>query len=539
MNAAPPPDPVSGGSLRLRLLAGTLAWMLLSIALAGWGLRALFQDHITQQLQAQLVMQLNHLSSAVDSGPDARVRLAPMAGDARPNQPRRACTGRSTAWAPAQAALARSRSLWDQTLALPLTEDASAGRPGAGAARRPGPRTAGRGARPLQLPDGRCAAAAPGGGGRQGAGGRALQRFTRMLLLALGMLALGLALAVAVQLQLALRPLQQLRARLAAVRGGQTARLEGRFPQELQPLVNEFNHVLAENADMVQRARTQAGNLAHAVHTPLSILANAAAQDGSPLAQLVTEQVASARRQVDYHLARARAAAAVRATGLRTPVLEPVQALLRTMQRLHAERPLVFELAPQAQDGAFRGEEQDLYELLGNLIDNAGKWARARVVVDVQREGGQLCFTVDDDGPGITPGAAWPHVRARRAARRAAPRRWPGAATSCARWPKPTVAACRRWPRPWAVRGCACVCQRQTETLRGTGPGGRDRGPFRLSPSSHPLRHVHRHRPSHGRHCRHPRPRGPAHLHARFSRGASAGPGDRCQRGHRWRVSHA
>ncbi|MBS0404646.1 MAG: GHKL domain-containing protein, partial [Proteobacteria bacterium] len=159
--------------------------------------------------------------------------------------------------------------------------------------------------------------------------------------------------------------------------------------------------VLAENADMVQRARTQAGNLAHAVHTPLTILANAADGEATPLARLVQEQVASARRQVDYHLARARAAAAVRATGLRTPVLEPLRALLRTMTRLHGARGLSFELAEGTPDLAFRGEAQDLYELLGNLIDNAGKWARTRVVVDVRRDGEQLCFTVDDDGPGI------------------------------------------------------------------------------------------------------------------------------------------
>ena len=128
MNAAPPPDPVSGGSLRLRLLAGTLAWMLLSIALAGWGLRALFQDHITQQLQAQLVMQLDHLSGAVDWGPDARVRLAPMAGDARLNRPLSGLYWQIDRLGPQpQAALARSRSLWDQTLALPLTEDATQG----------------------------------------------------------------------------------------------------------------------------------------------------------------------------------------------------------------------------------------------------------------------------------------------------------------------------------------------------------------------------------------------------------------------------
>ncbi len=153
------------------------------------------------------------------------------------------------------------------------------------------------------------------------------------------MLALGLALAVVLQLQLALRPLQLLRTRLAAVRAGQAAQLDGpAFRRSCNRWSAEFNHVLRENADMVQRARTQAGNLAHAVHTPLTILANAAAQDHSPLAQLVNEQVASARRQVDYHLARARAAAAVRATGLAHARAGPVQALLRTMARLHAAR---------------------------------------------------------------------------------------------------------------------------------------------------------------------------------------------------------
>ena len=185
------------------------------------------------------------------------------------------------------------------------------------------------------------------------------------------------------------------------MRAGQAERLEVGFAQELEPLVNEFNHVLGENAEMVRRARAQAGNLAHAVNTPLTILANAAQGQQTPLALLVREQAEAARRQVDWHLARARAIAAVRATGLATPVLKPLGALLRTMARLHAARQLHFELAPDAEDLAFRGEEQDLFELLGNLIDNAAKWARSRVRVDVRREGGLLCFTVDDDGPGV------------------------------------------------------------------------------------------------------------------------------------------
>ncbi len=391
------------GSLRLRLLAGTLTWMLLVIVLVGWGLRGLFQDHVTQQLQAQLVLQLDQLSASVDWVPPGSVSVSPMTADPRLAQPLSGLYWQiDRLGAAPQAGVARSRSLWDQVLRLP---DAPASYPAGGYSVLPLQDAQGHAllavARTLQLPEDDAPLLRLVVAGDKALLAEPLQRFTRMLLIALGLLALGLALAVAVQLQLALRPLQLLRARLAAVRSGGAGQLEGNFPQELQPLVNEFNHVLRENADMVQRARTQAGNLAHAVHTPLSILANAAAQERSPLALLVQEQVASARRQVDYHLARARAAAAVRATGLRTPVLPPLRALLRTMERLHGQRRLAFELAPQAQDGAFRGEEQDLYELLGNLIDNAGKSARQRVVVDVQVSQGQLCFTVDDDGPGI------------------------------------------------------------------------------------------------------------------------------------------
>lgn len=392
------------GSLRLRLLAGTLAWVLLALAVAFWGLRTLFQEHITQQFARQLVAQLDQLSAAVDwDEASARLRVASPSADARLDQPLSGLYWQiDRLGAAPQAALARSRSLWDRTLELPpapqqypaqgwallhLTDDQGHALLAV--------------ARPLQLPEEGAPPLRLVVAGDEALIAEPLQRFTHMLLAALGLLALGLVLAVALQLRLALRPLERLRGQLAAVRDGSAPQLPGPYPRELQPLVQEFNHVLAENADMVRRARTQAGNLAHAVHTPLSILANAAAQEQGPLGALVREQVASARRQVDYHLARARAAAAVRATGLATPVLAPARALLRTMEHLHAARALSFELAPQAQDLAFRGEEQDLYELLGNLVDNAGKWARTRVVVDVQPHADQLCITVDDDGPGI------------------------------------------------------------------------------------------------------------------------------------------
>lgn len=394
---------MTAGSLRLRLLAGTLAWVAIAIAVAAWGLRALFQEHVTQQLRAQLVMQLDLLSAAVDWEPGGRLSVRPMGADARLDQPLSGLYWQvDELGATPRVALARSRSLWDQVLELPAAPASMAAqgyqvhdlRDARGKALVAV-------ARIVDLPEDdaptlRLAVAADAA-----LIAEPLQRFTRLLWTALGVLAAGLAAAVALQLQLALRPLASLRQRLADVRAGRARRLEGRFPRELQPLVGEFNHVLAENAAMVERARAQAGNLAHAVHTPLAVLANAAAREEGAFGALVREQVGTARRQVDYHLARARAAAAVRATGLATPVLEPVRALLRTMERLHVSRGLRFELAPTAVDGAFRGEEQDLYELLGNLVDNAGKWARTQVRVDVRREGALLCLTVDDDGPGI------------------------------------------------------------------------------------------------------------------------------------------
>ncbi|MFD2753092.1 sensor histidine kinase [Comamonas terrae] len=400
------------GSLRLRLFVGTLVWVLMAIAVAGWGLRALFAEHIAQQLRSQLVLQLDRLSAGVNLQGDGRIGVQPAPSDQRLQQPLSGlywqidqldAAGRGTAHAGVQ----RSRSLWDQTL------DWSRFAPQGGAAalvhgRLPmaqgQPGKADRWlevvSRELQLPE----AGAPPLRLMVAADGsllaEPLQRFTRMLAMALGTLALGLIAAVAIQLQLALAPLAAIRRQLAAIRQGDAAELQGRHPSELMPLVQEFNHVLQTNAEMVQRARTQAGNLAHAVNTPLTILANAAAQQDSALAELVREQVASASRQVEHHLARARAAA-TQAAGLRTPLQPPLQSLVRTMARLHAGRGIRFEIEGRPEDWDFRGDVQDLMEMLGNLLDNAGKWARSTVRLQVQGQDQCVVLCVDDDGPGI------------------------------------------------------------------------------------------------------------------------------------------
>jgi signal transduction histidine kinase len=236
----------------------------------------------------------------------------------------------------------------------------------------------------------------------------AVASFVGVLALSLGVLAAALMAAAVAQVAVGLAPLRSLQTAVSALRAGQMPRLEGDFPAELQPLVDDFNGVLDQNAQIVARARTQAGNLAHAIKTPLAVLSNAAARpDTAPgeLVRLVDEQVAQAQRQINWHLSRARAAAAVGVPGVRTLVSAVAGPLVKVMDRVHADRHLDVDDRTADAPLWFAGEEQDLQEMLGNLLDNACKWARSAVLVEVLAVEGaprpSLQITVEDDGPGI------------------------------------------------------------------------------------------------------------------------------------------
>jgi signal transduction histidine kinase len=203
------------------------------------------------------------------------------------------------------------------------------------------------------------------------------------------------------QVAVGLAPLQRLRQALGAVRQGRAQALDGNFPVEVRPLVDDLNAVLEQNTEIVTRARTQAGNLAHALKTPLAVLGNAAGRQDGDFARLVAEQVELARRQINYHLTRARAAGIARVPGVSTPLEPLVQGLVRVMSRVHAQARLELTVQPLGADLVFRGEEQDLQEMLGNLLDNACKWARHRVEIAASTVEGRMVVTVDDDGPGI------------------------------------------------------------------------------------------------------------------------------------------
>ena len=207
-----------------------------------------------------------------------------------------------------------------------------------------------------------------------------------------------------------LRPLRRLRQGLSAIRRGEAERIAGEFPEDLAPLAAELNLLLDANREVVRRARTQVGNLAHALKTPLSVIVNEA-EAGSPrLAEKVREQAAVMSAQVTFYLDRARAAARATSIGVASEFSPVLDGLIRTFQKVYRERGLSFEVAAPTSL-RFRGETQDLADMVGNLLDNAGKWARARIAVTAERQApdtsGRSYFLVhiDDDGPGLDAAA--------------------------------------------------------------------------------------------------------------------------------------
>lgn len=202
----------------------------------------------------------------------------------------------------------------------------------------------------------------------------------------------------------AIRPLDAIRRRLVDVRSGTERRLEGRYPSEVQPLVDDLNALLAHNEQVVTRANARAGDLAHGLKTPLAILANEAgalARTGdAELAATIAQQVALMQRQIEYHLAHARAAAAGAAVHTPCAIVESADGLRRALLRLHAQRGLQIEIAVDPAH-VFRGRREDLDEMLGNLLDNACKWAKSRVAVSSSHPPGGITIVVDDDGPGL------------------------------------------------------------------------------------------------------------------------------------------
>ena len=230
---------------------------------------------------------------------------------------------------------------------------------------------------------------------------RDVQRFGALATLLVALLAAGLILAVFVQVRIGLKPLFEMGSRVADVREGRASRVEGTYPREIQPLATELNDLIDHNVSVVERARTHVGNLAHALKTPIAVLRGEVGAHMSPA--VVERQTEEMHRQVEHHLRRAQAAARGQAVGIASDADEALEALARTLTRIYGRqgKSIVTDFPHNL---VFRGERRDLEEMVGNLLDNACKWAAAEVRLSARVEGGRLRIRVEDDGCGIPPG---------------------------------------------------------------------------------------------------------------------------------------
>ena len=209
-----------------------------------------------------------------------------------------------------------------------------------------------------------------------------------------------------IQVKRGLASFNELRTNLTGVREGREARLDGAYPSEVQPLVSELNELLTDREQRIAKAHRKAGDLAHGLKTPLTLLnqqaERAKAGGQAELAAAIMQQVERMRRQIDYHLAHARASAAGGSPSARCHVLTSADALIRTMQTIHADRHLAIDVHV-SHEHFVRAQREDFEEMLGNLVDNASKWAKTRIEVRSAGEGATIVTMVDDDGPGLDP----------------------------------------------------------------------------------------------------------------------------------------
>lgn len=401
---------IERGSLLRRLSLLALSWGLILLTVGAVSLTAVFRQTVLTDLDNRQANIAEFLLIQLEATPDGGVVLTRELLDPRFGQ---VFSGRywqvSRAGAPADAEpVERSRSLWDETIILSDSVRAAAiaanGQPVAGNAAGPDGEPLRLSARAVVLPGLEEPVIIIAAEDRRPSD----TRVWTFGLVAAGLLAgfaILLAVGVVVQVRVGLSPVLKLRRAVARVRDGETHRISGQYPSEMMPLATELNALIDHSREVVERARTHVGNLAHALKTPITVLSNEARGDDTRLGDLVRRQTDAMTGQVEHHLRRARAAANAKAIGARTPVGEVVEDLGRTLRRIYARRDVQLDWQVEG-DPVFRGERQDLEDLVGNLVDNACKWAAGAVQVSARTGAdGSIVLSVDDDGPGLDPQA--------------------------------------------------------------------------------------------------------------------------------------
>ena len=392
-------------SLAFRLFASAAAWTLVVLPVTAILLVSLYREAVERNFDARLNVYLTSLVASTTEGSGAKPKEPANLGEPIFTIPLSGWYWQIKPLDGAARPVFVSDSLLDQQLKLPSQ---NAVPPDTSLTRRAyadGPeqqrlRVVEREIRPAGLNSTPYSYAVAGDAAEID---RDLAGFTTMLIAALAVLGLGLLVATFFQVRFGLQPLRAVRQDLAQIRSGEAEKLEGELPVEIRPLQQELNALIQSNREIVDRARTHVGNLAHALKTPLSVISNEARTHQGPLSDKVVEQAEIMRTQITHHLDRARVAARSSVIGDITEVAGVLQALKRTLDRIYEERGLDLEVSC-GDELRFQGEKQDFEEMIGNLLDNACKWARSRVKAEARRLDGAASFmvVVDDDGPGLT-----------------------------------------------------------------------------------------------------------------------------------------
>jgi signal transduction histidine kinase len=396
-------------SLALRLFLSATAWTVVILFATGVVLSSFYRHAVERAFDRRLGVYLKTLVADVASPEDSADKFPQSLGEPLFELPLSGWYWQVTRLDPQKPEVRASRSLWDS--ALPRLEGGKiptdAGGSRVGYVQGPENQRLRMFERTVDLgEEGRYLISVAGDAAEID---DEMRTFNEALAVTFCVLAVVLLLTTMFQVRFGLAPLKRISESLAAIRSGAAERLEGTFPVEIAPLARETNALIEANREIVQRARTHVGNLAHALKTPLSVIVNEAATREDAFASKVREQTDIMRDQVTRHLERARLAARFSSIGSVTEIGPVVTALARTMEKIHHDRGIAIDVeAPD--DIRFRGERQDLEEMVGNLVDNACKWANARVSVEVLRDGKSgaseqpaVRLVIDDDGPGLSP----------------------------------------------------------------------------------------------------------------------------------------
>jgi signal transduction histidine kinase len=396
-------------SLALRLFVSATAWAVVILLITGFVLSTLYRQSAERAFDRRLGVYLRTLVADVASPDEASDKFPQSLGEPLFELPLSGWYWQVTRLDPGKTQARASRSLWDAGLPRLPARGAADTVDGTrqGYVAGPEDQRLRQVERDIDLgDDGHYLVAVAGDASEISDETRS---FDQALVITFSILAAVLLLTTMFQVRFGLAPLKRISDSLAAIRSGSAERLTGTFPEEIAPLARETNALIDANKEIVERARTHVGNLAHALKTPLSVMVNEANVRGDdPLALKVLEQAAIMRDQVTRHLERARLAARLTVIGTVTDVTPVVTALARTMEKIHRDREIIIEV--RATEAArFRGERADLEEMVGNLVDNACKWASSRVTIEVLRERRDatsedqvLRIVVDDDGRGLS-----------------------------------------------------------------------------------------------------------------------------------------